>query len=665
MPLTRRRLLQALSASTFAISLNPLARAEQLPAQSPALSFPQGVASADPQADSVMLWTRAVPTRGAQAEQRVLLEVSLDAAFEEVVSARALSTSPESDHTLRVHLSGLAPNRWYFYRFRGGEGSVSRTGRTRTAPADDQAQAIRLAFASCQSYEQGYYGAWARMLADDEAAPAGEGIDFVLHLGDFIYERSWPTRVDGSTLSRRIEDFPDGAVNEGRRHAVSLADYRHLYRSYLSDPHLQAARARWPFICTWDDHEFSNDNYQSFSTYGGDNRQESQRKLDANRAWFEYIPAALDELTEQPAHNFRHQTLERDQARQNRQAVDSLRIYRKLQWGRHLDLVITDNRSYRSAPCVPDGLIEALDLPLSPRKLVEITDAGREYNAGEPPATLPYGDGSTANPGREQPPGTCLGAQQRDWFLDTLRNSQATWKLWGNSLPLVPLNLDLSALPFAGLEDSQLGVDAWAGFPSEVDWLSHSLHEHAITGLVSLSGDHHMHGAGTVAWTAHSQDNPAMMVDFTVAGISSTPVFANIAEAARENDPAFQELVYQERDTGLLPVWHMTMLQGSLSSIAYQRTDSLTLANWLGPNEANPGLRYVDTQSNGYGLVSVTADTLTVELVSMGDITAPFDAPPEAHHRARFTLPIWNPEQGPQLQGPEFTGTAPFPFSAG
>ena len=98
------------------------------------------------------------------------------------------------------------------------------------------------------------------------------------------------------------------------RYAVSLADYRHLYKTYLSDPHLQEARANWPFICIWDDHEFANDNFQRLSQLTMTRPiLQAQRKMDANQAWFEFIPAVLNELEAQPAHDFEPQVLGEDE----------------------------------------------------------------------------------------------------------------------------------------------------------------------------------------------------------------------------------------------------------------------------------------------------------------------------------------------------------------
>ena len=281
MTISRRSFLGIISGSTVFATLGALpVRAGDLPAGAPGLAFPQGIASGDPRQHSVMLWTRAVPTEGT-GQAPMLLQLSDSEDFNQVLLEKELATDSASDYTLRAFIDGLEPGKHYYYRFLGGNGSVSGTGRTMTARPLDDNRPVNIAFASCQSYEQGYYGSWARMIEDDQAATPEDQLDFILHLGDFIYERSWLKRLDGTDQSRYVPDFPDGERNEQNRHAVSLADYRHLYKTYLSDPHLQAARARWPFLCTWDDHEFSNDCFQSYSTYGDEPVFEPQRKLDA------------------------------------------------------------------------------------------------------------------------------------------------------------------------------------------------------------------------------------------------------------------------------------------------------------------------------------------------------------------------------------------------
>ena len=139
----------------------------------------------------------------------------------------------------------------------------------------------------------------------------------------------------------------------------------------------------------------------------------------------------MSELKDQPAHEFKAEQLRGDDNADNLAAVSSLCIYRTLNWGKNLDLVLTDTRSYRSAPCLPKNFAQTVDLPMNTAKLVDIADGGRDYNNGSPPEFLPYGDGKTPNPAKTRAPGSCLGKIQRDWFLDTLQGSTATWKLWG------------------------------------------------------------------------------------------------------------------------------------------------------------------------------------------------------------------------------------------
>ncbi|MFT5333411.1 MAG: alkaline phosphatase D [Halioglobus sp.] len=663
MPISRRSVLKLLSSSTFIFSATTRAATPKaLSADMPALGFSEGVASADPQPSSVMLWTRAQPVLSAP-DVSLLVQVSSDSDFKTVIVEELLRSSIDSDYTVRAYITGLLPDTGYYYRFIGPKNTFSRVGRTRTAPSHNQAKDVNLAFVSCQSYEQAFYGAWARMIADDRAASDSQQIQFVLQLGDFIYERNWKKTYAGGPQPRSISPFPDGVETEHTRHAVSLADYRHLYRTYLRDPHLQEARARWPFISIWDDHEFSNDNFQSYSNYGSKPTLEAQRKLNANQAWFEFVPAVLSELEGQDAFNFRSAKLDGDDRSDNEMARQSLRIYRSLKWGKHLDIVLTDTRSYRTGPCVSPHLADSLDLPLNTLKLIDITDYGQFYNDGNPPDYLPYGDGKTPNPARDRRPGTCMGEDQRSWFLDTLASSNATWKLWGNALPLMPFNLDLSSIPLADMEDSIVNLDAWAGYPYERKLIMSQLQEQKISGVVSLSGDHHTHGASSVSWSTTDPNAIPIAVDFACAGISSNSFFQSIADAAEKRSPEFQQVVFVDRDGARIPVWHMTLLQGVIASFTYSLTSFESVANWLGPNKANHGLKYIDSTANGYGLAQFTARDLSVQLVTMEDLTKPFDTPPGIKNKAKFHLPAWQSGESPVLSDPVFEGEAPFPFA--
>jgi alkaline phosphatase D len=226
------------------------------------------------------------------------------------------------------------------------------------------------------------------------------------------------------------------------------------------------------------------------------------------------------------------------------------------------------------------------------------------------------------------------------------------------------MRLDMSSLPFTDYDDSIFNIDAWAGYPHELGYMVNHLREQEVTGLVSLSGDHHMHGAGTVNENAGKAESPPVFVDFNVAGISSTPLFDDLLVVAKRDHPDFGALVYRETDTRVEPVWNMSMLQGVFAAYTYNKTGIRALSDLLGPNNANPGLLYVDTLANGYGLASLDGDTMRVRLVAMEDCRDSFEQPPRIRYIASFTLDHWGVGEAPEVKGPTFDGTAPFPFRA-
>ncbi|WP_118831397.1 alkaline phosphatase D family protein [Salinibacter ruber] len=296
MPSSRRAFLKTFLSGTgcfAAAAAFPFAPSEPARPNGDAdVHFPQGVASGDPTPDSILLWTR-VQRADAPTEHPLplVVQVSRRHDFSTVLAERALTVTAASDHTARVFVHDLPSDSVLFYRFLAGDGAAaSRRGRTRTAPSPDADRPVRFAYASCQAYEAGYYGVYRTLISEDKEAPPEEKLDFVLHLGDFIYEGL------GYGDARSVPPFPSGGQHgEGTPHAKTANDYRHLYRTYLSDPHLQAARARWPFLHVWDDHEFTNDAWQSAATYDSGADSAQSRKVAANRAWFEYIPARLSD----------------------------------------------------------------------------------------------------------------------------------------------------------------------------------------------------------------------------------------------------------------------------------------------------------------------------------------------------------------------------------
>ena len=296
----RRSLLLALSATTFAVAARPAFAGSRGRTRSAPDAFPQGVASGDPTEDAVVLWTRMLPGGGGPSEGR--LEISERDDFTSLLAERDVRTGPEADYTVRVVAEGLDPGQRFHYRFVRRDGATSAVGRSRTAPARDADEEVRFAFAACQNYQTGHYHAYRHLL---NQADAGRGPEFVLFLGDFIYEEIFEMEGLARALSWP-EDRPEGPA-----FAATLDDYRHLYRTYLSDPWLQRARGRWPFLTIWDDHEFANNSWQSVATHDPNGVPSQARKLAANQAWFEYIPARLSGLAgDQLARDFQSTQVE-------------------------------------------------------------------------------------------------------------------------------------------------------------------------------------------------------------------------------------------------------------------------------------------------------------------------------------------------------------------
>ena len=373
-------------------------------------SFPQGVASADPQSDAVVIWTRV---EGDTDAVRLTAQMATDPSFDSVIAETGIDALPELDHTVRGLITDLEPDRFYYYRFIDPDGGASRTGRTRTAPLGTARQ-LNIAVFSCQDYEQGYFTAYRRLILDDQAARPEDRIDFVMHVGDFIYQSiRGPDTIaepdhngnrlklmnrDGSV--RRCEPFPSGGRVAGRNWIapVDLDDYRWLYKRYLTDPDLQEARALYPFVQIWDDHELLNDYWQSYY------REQSiaELKVASNQAWFEYVPAALSaggrdgeeshasdfepvDVTATPAGDFDDHYLSHEP--NNLAAINSMTIYRSLKWGDLAELFVIDGRSYRG----PRGLSQELlsigrhpypEAPVDPL-LIRTLNAGRTANGGK------------------------------------------------------------------------------------------------------------------------------------------------------------------------------------------------------------------------------------------------------------------------------------------
>lgn len=304
------------TAATAAASAAPSGGA----ADEDSLPFGLGVASGTPAGDRVILWTRLVrplgpdprsggPGEGSEGsegrgrdgsgdspapptvasgrngeidadtfseafadpfdpgEVEVSWRITLDPAMRNPVASGRVRARPADGHSVRVEVRGLSPDRWYWYRFEAA-GGRSRIGRTRTLPAPRAvASRLRIAVASCQNFEHGYYASWRHIVADEP--------DLIVHVGDYIYEVTW-----GSRLVRPL----------GLPPARTLADYRQRYAIYRRDPDLQAAHAAAPWFVVWDDHEVEND-YAGWTPGRLDHGEAfAARRRAAYQAWFEHMP---------------------------------------------------------------------------------------------------------------------------------------------------------------------------------------------------------------------------------------------------------------------------------------------------------------------------------------------------------------------------------------
>lgn len=273
MRLDRRDALKLFTAGAGAGAL----AAPQAASAGPAVAFQHGVASGDPLAERMILWTRVTPADGAMGRLSVAWTVAEDPQLARVVAHGQTETGPERDYTVKVDAAGLQPGRDYWYGFSAGA-ERSPVGRARTLPVG-QVDKVVLAFVTCSLYPNGYFNAY-------EHIARSERLDAVVELGDYIYEYGGPEgygEENGAKLGRRHEPPHD---------LVSLADYRTRYAQYRRDPDLQAAHARAPWICVWDDHEVCNDTWKG----GAENHHEKtegafvDRKAHALQAYFEWMP---------------------------------------------------------------------------------------------------------------------------------------------------------------------------------------------------------------------------------------------------------------------------------------------------------------------------------------------------------------------------------------
>lgn len=396
----------------------------------PSVEFRHGVASGDPMADRVILWTRVTPTDALPRNvDRIPVQVTVarDREMLEQVARVNTFTGPERDFCVKIDATGLRPGTWYYYQFSVGS-QKSMVGRTRTFPEASQfADRARFAVVSCSNYAYGLFSVY-------KAVSEQSDLDFILHLGDYIYEYG----------PGEYGDFP-GRDPLPAHEIIALSDYRQRYAQYRTDESLQAVHQQFPMICIWDDHESANDSYRD----GAENHDEategawSERRSAAAQAYFEWLPI-------------------RDSDGSN------ARIWRRFQFGRLIDLFMLDTRL--------EGRDAQVSSPTDPARF----DPDRQIIGDQQMGWLL--DGLSASTARWR----MIGQQVMFSELNILRTLDA-----GRTLGLEDVSTFNGQL-------LSLNMDQWDGYVADRETIIQAIADHQIDNMVIFTGDIHTSWANEI-----------------------------------------------------------------------------------------------------------------------------------------------------------------------
>lgn len=500
--------------------------------------FALGVASGSPTHDSVVLWTRLVDgSAGVFASNfdnkpiPVRWEVADDDKFSRIAQSGQHLATAGLGYSVHVELQNLPSDRWYFYRFIAGD-ALSAVGRTRTFPKTDAVlDKLRVAYASCQRWEAGYFSAYRHMLA--------EKLDAVLFLGDYIYE------YPGNPVS--AVRMPSLTPTLG--FVLTLDDYRARYAQYKSDEDLQAMHAACPWLMTWDDHEVQND-YAGLTA--GDSGLADVfsnpldfafRKAAAYQAYYENMPIRAATLTKSTA---------------GLTSGAETRIYQRVDVGRLASFYMLDTRQYRDRQvCSKDGKLGAS--VVDPSTCAEWLDPKR----------------------------TMLGNKQEDWLnseLSSAKKRGATWNV------LTQSTLFGQRDNKAG-EGQSFFNDGWDGYPAARARITDALNKNAVQNAIMLGGDIHENWVGYIksdyAQTASAQASAPIGVEFCGTSITSpsgSSAVARVPERLVEN-PHFVFADAKQRGYGVVEFTskQLTTTLRAIDDVRRKDTTVSTLAEFVVP----------------------------------------------------------------------------------
>jgi alkaline phosphatase D len=430
---------------------------------------------------------------------------------------------------------------------------------------------------------------------------------------------------------------------------VDVDDYRAVFRASLAEPDLADARARFPFVCMWDNHEFSWQGWQSVVNYGKDWFPAQTRKVAAAKAWFEYQPARVGgtkdwnrfdapKVADTPVTAFDEHGLGTEA--NNLAAIHALRLYRALNYGANVDVILTDNRSYRSQSV--DDLPGAEQFgyekfpSAAPFDALEIIDAGKTYNGGNPPSTIRVDGKDIPNWCKDRPAQTMLGQEQKTWFLETLAASKTRWKVWGNTVGSLDARIDFqnqNVVPWPDKTYATITTGDWTGYRSERAEIYDFVKVHGITGFTSVAGDRHSFWAGLLSKTLPPRDFEPVGVEFITGSVSAP----GLLESWEYKFPKDHKLA-----KAYFPNINRTVLHGIQAGLGTGAPD---------PKFA-PHLKFMDWGGHGYTVVRAGSDALEAEFVCIPrpiERSATDDGGP-LRYRVRHRAKLWRAGEAPSLE---------------
>lgn len=411
--------------------------------------FYHGVASGDPLQDGVMIWTRVTPDTGTSGPIKVYWQIATDVNFNNVVNYGKTEALEANDYCVKIDVCGLQPSTFYYYMF-NANGKNSIIARTKTAPgANTDNDSARFAVVSCASWEHGYFNSYENISARND-------VDAVLHLGDYVYEYA-SGDFTGNVAGRTYD--PTGE-------AYDSVSYHFRHSQYKLDDQLRRIHQLFPFITVWDDHETCNDAYRD----GGENHQPATeglytaRKKNSTSTYFKWMPLRKPD------------------------PLDTIRIFRKLRYGKLMDLIMLDTRLYDR----------------------DVQDAALSND----------------------PNHHMMGPVQRTWYFQQLADTSTRWKIIGNQVMFAPMKLFGQAV----------NKDQWDTYEYERNLIINQVLTNNYKNMVLLTGDIHTSWCNDVPGPGYNDQTGAgsVCVEFVGPSVTSLnfpiPVGQGIIKAANKHE---------------------------------------------------------------------------------------------------------------------------------